>query len=75
MQVFPNPTCGDISISFADGTSMDGALEIFNATGEIIYRTELSGQLMQIALPEESGIYFLHVVTPHGINSRRVIKY
>ena len=76
VDLWPNPTTGDINISAPD---LQGAsLEIFDATGRTVLRTDnlqTLGGAVQIplhALPV--GAYTMRIATANGLYNQRIIK-
>jgi hypothetical protein len=74
LTAYPNPTAGDVSISF--GQKLDDVeFVLINVYGEVISKyhyTSLSGA--NIALDGPNGIYFLTIRTTEGQNVVKLVK-
>lgn len=72
IQVYPNPTSGNINISFGSTADINAAVEIANSLGEAIFSNTYQNILVAtIDLSQKpKGIYLLSVV----IDTERIIK-
>jgi hypothetical protein len=73
-QVYPNPSRGEVTVSFKK-EQPEAELTLTDLQGKVI-QTQLVDQLKNttIELPASSGIYFLHVRTPKGQQTLKLIK-
>jgi hypothetical protein len=69
--VFPNPASGKLYVSSPESSS--GKYRIFNATGMNIGEGILTGNLTEILLEAEPGIYFLQVSSGNKWFTQKVI--
>ncbi len=74
VQVFPNPTSGKFTIEGLDKSRVT-SIEIRNAIGQGIQRSEIKGEQTGIDLSSQpSGIYFLTIRMAEQVISRKLIK-
>jgi PKD repeat protein len=72
IQVYPNPSEGDISISLP-ASGKNAEVIIYNLVGELIYKNEVAdtGQVLNVSLADkQNGMYFVTVKTG-GITTTR----
>jgi len=62
LEIFPNPSSESftVTISFQ---SENSSLQIFNVTGEVVYKTFFSGKQKEVTTKIPPGIYFVKVTT------------
>ena len=72
VRVHPNPTSGSITIDLPETDEYQ--LEVYNSTGQLLISALSSDTSYTVELPEERGIYFLHVQSGNGRSIHRVIK-
>ena len=74
IQLYPNPTSGNITISYADEQAQV-MVEITNALGQIVIAKEFVaiGEI-NLEIPGASGVYFVQVSDVNGTRSYRVVK-
>jgi len=75
LQVFPNPTSGDITIEL-DTLYSKVELKLFNILGQVIQQKSLSNtQSFDYTIDGTSGIYLLQIITSEGTSKTiKVIK-
>ncbi len=79
MNIYPNPTSGDIHISFDDKTDMELKVSILSSTGKILFRKMYSKVDEENILIEKNemnlmpGIYFVNVAGDRFNNSRKLV--
>jgi len=63
LSFFPNPSDGNITLSYALKKGTSGALNIYDITGKLVesYTMEADKNSMQLALNLQNGIYFYRV--------------
>jgi hypothetical protein len=77
IQLFPNPTSGNVSLRF-NGSFEDVSIQLFSIDGKFIERKDIGmainieEQLLMQELP--NGIYFIEVKTKQGTSVKRLIK-
>lgn len=74
IQLYPNPTSGNLTISYADeqGQVM---VKITNALGQIVMAKEFVAiDEINLEIPGASGVYFVQVSDVKGTRSYRVVK-
>ncbi len=73
VDVYPNPFTGVFTIRYAE--QQHDEVCILNALGAIVYRTYLTGELTEVALPYEAGgIYFVQIKTRDGVLTQKMVK-
>ena len=74
VQVYPNPTTDNINIDFASPQT-DIQLRIYDALGQLVFDKRYTQRdLIQVALPQVSGLYLLELQTNKGSAAFRVVK-
>jgi hypothetical protein len=71
-KIYPNPSNGDIVISF-DHIPSESTISITDLSGRIIYSTAVDGQAMKVHLDEASGIYLVSLHTKNGIHVKKLM--
>ena len=74
LQVFPNPTSGQLRIEVPKGYTK---LALFDATGRMVLQlpnTSYSSVQLDLS-PLDNGVYILRAYTDEGIQSQRIIVY
>lgn len=76
LQLYPNPTSGNISLRFSDAVqSATAEVVITNVLSEVVYRVIVSTSgTASIPLPDDDGVYFISVTTKEGIRVERVVR-
>lgn len=72
MQVYPNPTNGDLNII----SNTDGIVDVVDITGKLVYSGAIvkAGQMANVDLSGLSaGIYFARLTTAKGVATERVV--
>ncbi|MES2679237.1 MAG: LamG-like jellyroll fold domain-containing protein [Bacteroidota bacterium] len=70
--VSPNPTNGPFSISGIDPFSR---LEIYDALGNLVYKTLAKTEKTEINLSEQAkGIYFIKIINGTGLVTRKIVR-
>ncbi len=72
VRVFPNPTQDKLFID--TGSIPVGILRIWTTEGKMVTENRISGDLLELELPEPSGLYFLEIRTPNAVTSWKVSK-
>ncbi|MFP4525684.1 MAG: C1 family peptidase [Bacteroidales bacterium] len=77
-EIFPNPSTGDLSISFNDVSSGEASVKIHTLEGKLIFTDKLlnimTGKQYELSLPEfNSGIYLFSVITEDGKGTKKLI--
>ena len=70
IQVYPNPTSGDLYISDIENTIV--SIELLTIHGKLMKRTEFCEYIDMNEI--ESGIYLLRIVTPKGTANKRIVR-
>jgi hypothetical protein len=74
ISVYPNPT-NDYWHLVASNELVGSSLEIYNAEGQIVFKSEVHGENLLIdALPYATGIYELRIISFQQILVRRLMK-
>ena len=72
--LYPNPTTGKITVSLMKPVN-NASVEIFDASGRLIFRSHQSGGILRFNLGQYSdGIYFLHLSDNGNFVNLKVIK-
>ena len=80
VQVFPNPTSDEITISMTGNTEKSIAIQIYQATGELVFSKEtqdINNEIFseKISLRDlNSGVYFVRVHHQNTIITKKIIK-
>ena len=80
VQVFPNPTSDEITISMIGNTEKSIAIQIYQATGELVFSKEtqiMSNEIFseKISLRDlNSGVYFVRVQHQNTMITKKIIK-
>ncbi len=72
VSVFPNPTQNKIFIN--PGSIQEGKLRVWTMEGRMISENRITGQQLEIALPEISGLYFLEIQTDDDGKFWKILK-
>lgn len=75
ISIYPNPAQNQLFITFEEGLTATGQLELFNLNGAMIFQRILPSQrLIPISLVGiENGLYFLKIKTEKGAITKKVI--
>lgn len=69
--LYPNPTSGKLMMSRLDSS----AIEIYNSSGQLLERRKAANENESINLSGyANGLYYIHVITPAGIQAFKVVK-
>ena len=75
--IYPNPAVEVINITTSQFESGEVELTIINLSGKIVYRNnfaDLSTGTLLVPVNElSSGIYYIRLVTPEGINTSKFV--
>ena len=80
LQVFPNPTTGDIQASYVSNNDTPIKVSLMNTMGQVllvkeVFNTFGSNQI-SIAIPgNEAGIYILRLENLNIVNSTKILRY
>lgn len=72
--VFPNPVANELNIAISKTYSKGASYSIYNATGEMVSRGDLSQQGTIFLNQLSSGIYYIKIVSPHFSDVKRLVK-
>ena len=73
INVFPNPTNGNITIQTSEEFK-NSLLEVYDVMGRIILSKKIENTTEQINLTEErNGIYYLKAISDFGITTKKII--
>ncbi|MCL2512186.1 MAG: C10 family peptidase, partial [Bacteroidales bacterium] len=78
LAVFPNPTSGDLNVTFFTHNNDNINIEIYNITGQNVYRervTDFLGNYHKTINTEtlSKGVYFLKVTSSNGVSVKKII--
>ena len=66
LNIFPNPTNGDVNIAFNNGYSIV-KVEVYDLLGQIVIQNDYDhSKLITLKLDEASGVYIVSVTTSLG---------
>jgi hypothetical protein len=71
--VYPNPTNGMVNVHL-ENNNVNGSLEVFNATGQLVSTIQITKTNILIELPEAEGIYLVRLNANGKTSNVRVIK-
>jgi len=71
VKVFPNPSAGVFNIRLANKEY--GLVEIYNATGQLVYETAITDSQNRVDLQVPSGFYSIIVRDSNTVKSQRVL--
>ncbi|MFI5173054.1 MAG: T9SS type A sorting domain-containing protein [Chitinophagales bacterium] len=74
--IFPNPVAETLNIKITTTENIEGNLEIFNSTGELIFHQKISEPAISINLKNviPPGVYFISIVGEEKVFSSGFIK-
>jgi hypothetical protein len=70
--IYPNPF--DQNFTLITDPNINSVVEIYNALGQLIYKTTFENSIEINLADKESGIYFLRVTNETGITTKKIIK-
>ncbi len=73
LSVYPNPSNGMVNVHL-ENESVNGSMEVFNATGQLVSTIQITSTNMLIDLPEAAGIYLIRMNANGKTSNVRVIK-
>ena len=74
VSIYPNPTTDNINIDFSSPQA-DIQLRIYDALGQLVFDKRYTQRdLIQVVLPQVSGLYLLELQTDKGSAAFRVMK-
>ena len=77
--IYPNPTSGNVNISFNDNARGKYNINVFNAIGSLVYSENIdvnSSVIRTINLENmPNGIYMVQISNNNNTNTQKVIKY
>ena len=74
MKVAPNPSNGMFEVTFDNMVS--GTVTIVDAKGKLIETRDVNSNTLTIDLrSNQSGLYFMNIVTEDGVARERIVKY
>ncbi|MBP9152208.1 MAG: T9SS type A sorting domain-containing protein, partial [Flavobacteriales bacterium] len=68
--VYPNPSKGNVALRFENAQIR--TIQIYNSTGQLVQQTNFNGSSCEIEL-ENSGVYFLTVISEKGTFTQKLI--
>lgn len=72
--VYPNPTTGVVDIVF-NQYNENANLLVYTSTGRLVIEQRTNGvSRLQLSLPDQLGVYFIHVETENGSSTKRILK-
>ncbi len=76
---FPNPTKGNVTLSFTSDDNLKGSIEIYNTVGEMVLHhsiamTEGENSTELDLNHAPPGIYFLNIKTANGVYRQKLVK-
>ena len=71
--VYPNPTNRMVNVHL-ENSNVNGSLEVFNATGQLVSTIQITSTNMLIELPEAAGIYLIRVTVDGKFSTSKVVK-
>jgi len=71
--LYPNPGSGVIQLSVSTEL-MGSKLEIYDAEGRVVFKSQIGNLKSEITLPFSSGIYWLRISNSTGIITRKLVK-
>jgi hypothetical protein len=75
IQVFPNPTTGELRITLSALPHEGGEIQIFNVMGQTLMTLKTLGTIETIDISHlAKGMYFLKVQTENGVFVKKVVK-
>lgn len=75
INVFPNPTSGNIRFELPDNKFIDGTAMVIDQTGRVLHRESVHSDRGEFNLGIVPGIYTLLLVTDVGMMRSRVVVY
>jgi len=75
ISIYPNPSNGIFIIERDGGRGTGDEVEIYNALGEIVFKTKIANEKTEIDLTANAnGIYFVRVVSRDKMYSAKITK-
>lgn len=78
VQVFPNPTSGELQLNTTDGETSLESVEVYDLMGKRVFSKTFNGSTpsQQINLQNlRSGTYLLRMLTERGVETTRIVKH
>lgn len=72
IQLYPNPTSDMVWIEVKDPE--DVQLKLFDQLGKLVKEKSLRNKRTNIKLPEQKGLYFLHIQSKNASQVKKIIK-
>ena len=70
----PNPSNGFFKLNVADLKSGSYVINIFNSSGKLVYKSEISNSLTDINLSHlKEGVYFSQIIFKDKINTKKIV--
>lgn len=73
IQIFPNPNKGNFTINISNEIQSNANIEIFNITGQILYRGNIIQRNQNVIFTSEKGIYIVKVKNGNSIFTEKII--
>ncbi len=77
VDIFPNPTTGEINIQGPATQARDAQVRLYNTTGQLIFSTPLShtanGKLDLSQFTQQKGLFFLEFATSEGTAVKKIL--
>jgi hypothetical protein len=78
VNVFPNPTSGQLNLGIESGSDFSGKLIIINTSGQVVLEREINQaagvSVQQIDISSNPrGVYYLRIVSDHLIKAEKIV--
>ncbi|MDR2971067.1 MAG: T9SS type A sorting domain-containing protein [Bacteroidales bacterium] len=74
LQVYPNPTSGELKIATSECPISD--IQIYDVVGKLVGQSKIGQSEIEMNISHlPVGIYFLRIQTENGVITRKIIKY
>lgn len=71
--IYPNPTTGEFQVNF-ESISDDLSFEIINSLGQVILSEQITSNILNVDIRgNESGVYFVKVISNEGTTVRTIV--
>jgi hypothetical protein len=75
MQLYPNPTTGQFTLSLENRVVQNAQVSVFNLVGQRILQQKWSGQTLNLDLSNQpQGVYLVRLRTENGVEATRKIQ-
>jgi hypothetical protein len=74
LTVAPNPSTGNVNVSFSNNTFEAASVSVVNVIGQEVYATKTNASSINLNLSElEKGVYFVRVQSAQGTTTKRLV--